>query len=129
MRCTQCIPGGLWRIKGSDGDSYRVNLVEKQKKVAWKQQRERDLQAFPLWKRAYDYTVQLLARSLVTIFDQIKYVFLELLRWRMLRKTDSRKMNFDYINRSQSVSALMLSSVYPSENSRAKFISSPLSWD
>ena len=37
--------------------------------------------------------------------------------------------NFDYINRSQSVSALMLSLVHPSENSRAKFTSSPLSWD
>ena len=38
---------------------------------------------------------------------------------------DSRIMNFDYINHSQSVSTLMLSSVHPSENSRAKFASGP----
>ena len=103
--------------------------LNNRRRVAWKQQRERDLQEFPLWKRTYDYTVQLLARSLVTIFDQIKYVFGITQMTDVEEDIDSRIMNFDYINRSQSVSGLMLSSVYPSENSKAKFTSSPLSWD
>ena len=119
----------LRRMKGSDGDSDCVNLVELQKKVAWKQQEVKNLQELSLWKRTYDYTVRLLARSLVTIFGRIKYVFGINQMADVEEDMDSRVMNCDYINRSQSVSALMLSSVHPYENSRAKFTSSPLSWD
>lgn len=116
----------LRRMKGSDGDSDCVNLVELQKKVAWKQQEVKNLQELSLWKRTYDYTVRLLARSLVTIFGRIKYVFGINQMADVEEDIDSRVMNCDYINRSQSVSALMLSSVHPSENSRARFASGHL---
>ncbi|RVW20439.1 hypothetical protein CK203_111655 [Vitis vinifera] len=116
----------LRRMKGSDGDSDCVNLVELQKKVAWKQQEVKNLQELSLWKRTYDYTVRLLARSLVTIFGRIKYVFGINQMADVEEDMDSRVMNCDYINRSHSVSALMLSSVHPSENSRARFASGRL---
>ena len=137
MKAKVCCKRGVLSVFLVDCEEWRVVMeihivwiwLKDRRRVAWKQQRERDLQEFPLWKRTYDYTVQLLARSLVTIFDQIKYVFGITQMTDVEEDIDLRIMNFDYINRSQSVSGLMLSSVYPSENSRAKFTSSPLSWD
>lgn len=114
------------RMNCSDGDSDSVNLVELQKKVAWKKQEVKNLQELSLWKRTYDYTVRLLVRSLVTIFGRIKYVFGTAQMADVEEDMDSRVTNLDYINRSQSVSALMLSSVHPSQNSRARFASGPL---
>lgn len=116
----------LRRMKVSDGGSDCVNLVELQKKVAWKRQEVKTLQELSLWRRTYDYTVRLLARSIFTIFGRIKYVFGISQTVDVDEDIDSRVMNFDFINRSQSVSSVMLSSVHPSENGRARFASGPL---
>ncbi|XP_059461754.1 protein PSK SIMULATOR 1 isoform X1 [Corylus avellana] len=113
----------LRRMKGSD-DVDGVNLLEYQKKVAWKRQEVKNLRQISLWNKAYDYTVRLLAGSLLTIFSRMKHVF-------GIQQMDadvsySEDMNTDYIHRSHSVSALLQSSVHPSENGLAKFASGPL---
>lgn len=113
----------LRRMKGND-DVDGVNLVEYQKKVAWKRQEVKNLRQISLWNRAYDYTIRLLAGSLLTIFSRMKHVF-------GIQQMDadtrySGDMNSDYIHRSHSVSALLQSSVHPSENGLAKFASGPL---
>ncbi|GLT93292.1 hypothetical protein SLE2022_110920 [Rubroshorea leprosula] len=90
------------------------NLLEFQKKVTWKQHEVKSLREISLWKKTYDYTVRILARSLFTIFSRIKYVFgIE----QPVDGGDSSMKNSDFIYRSQSVSALMQSSVHPAENS------------
>ncbi|CAK9313382.1 unnamed protein product [Citrullus colocynthis] len=114
----------LRRMKVND-DSDVINLVEFQKKVAWKQQEVKNLREMSLWKRTYDYAILLLARSLFTIFSRIKHVF-EIEQSVDDGSNDSRDMSSDYIARSQSVSSLMQSMVHPSENGLTKFASGPL---
>ncbi|XP_038885046.1 protein PSK SIMULATOR 1 [Benincasa hispida] len=115
----------LRRMKVND-DSDVINLVEFQKKVAWKQQEVKNLREMSLWKRTYDYTILHLARSLFTIFSRIKHVFEIEQSVDTDGSNDSRDMNSDYIARSQSVSSLMQSMVHPSENGLTKFASGPL---
>ncbi|KAJ0103059.1 hypothetical protein Patl1_05959 [Pistacia atlantica] len=109
-------------MKGNDSDLG--DLLEFQRKVAWKEQEVKSLREISLWNKTYDYTVLLLARSLFTLFCRIKDVF-------GINSSvdvdDSRDFTSDYINRSHSVSALMQSSVHPSDNSGiARFSSGPL---
>ncbi|KAG7016312.1 hypothetical protein SDJN02_21419, partial [Cucurbita argyrosperma subsp. argyrosperma] len=111
----------LRRMKIND-DLDDTNLDEFRKKVEWKQQEVKNLREMSLWKRTYDYTILLLARSLFTIFSRIKYVF----GIEQSLDNDSRDMSSDSIARSQSVSALMQSMVHPSENGLTKFASGPL---
>ncbi|KAB1225314.1 hypothetical protein CJ030_MR1G015634 [Morella rubra] len=114
----------LRRMKGSD-DPNGVNLLEYQKKFACKRQEVKNLQQISLWNRSYDYTVRLLAGSLLSIFSRLKHVFG--IQQRVDADIgDSREMNSDYIPCSQSVSALLQPSVHPSENGLAKFASGPL---
>ncbi|KAJ0044411.1 hypothetical protein Pint_05896 [Pistacia integerrima] len=112
----------LKRMKGNDSDLE--DLLQFQRKVAWKEQEVKNLREISLWNKTYDYTVLLLARSLFTLFCRIKDVF-------GINSSvdvdDSRDFTSDYINRSHSVSALMQSSVHPSDNSGiARFSSGPL---
>ncbi|XP_022133904.1 uncharacterized protein LOC111006336 [Momordica charantia] len=116
----------LRRMKVNE-ESDVINLVEFQKKVAWKQQEVKNLREMSLWKRTYDYSILLLARSLATIFSRIKHVFGIEQSEDNGEMNDSRDMNSDYIARSQSVSSLMQSMVHPSEhNGLTKFASGPL---
>lgn len=115
----------LRRMKLND-DTDIVNLVEFQKKVAWKQQEVKNLREMSLWRRTYDYTILLLARCVFTIFSRIKHVFGIEQSMGNDETNDSRDMNSDYIARSQSVSSLMQSTVHPSENGLTKFASGPL---
>ncbi|KAI9157574.1 hypothetical protein LWI28_024596 [Acer negundo] len=112
----------LKRMKANNGDFE--NLLEFQKKVAWKQQEVKNLREISLWNKTYDYTVLLLARSIFTLFGRIQHVFGINLS---VEVEDSRDLNSDFIYRSQSVSALLQSSVHPSENtSIPRFSSGPL---
>ncbi|KAL0557188.1 hypothetical protein IC582_005706 [Cucumis melo] len=113
------------RMKANE-DSDVINLVEFRKKVAWKQQEVKNLREMSLWKRTYDYTILLLARSLFTIFSRIKHVFEIEQSMDNDGTDDSRDMSSDYIARSQSVSSLMQSMVHPSESGLTKFASGPL---
>ncbi|KAF5733704.1 Phosphatase 2C 66 isoform 1 [Tripterygium wilfordii] len=112
----------LRRMKNIGGE--QDNLIEFQKKVAWKQHVVKNLQDISPWNRTYDYMVHLLARSLFTIFGRIKHVF------GVNETLDVNESGFsdsDFIDRSQSVSALMQSSVHQSENSSLpRFSSGPL---
>ncbi|GLT70208.1 hypothetical protein SLA2020_423030 [Shorea laevis] len=101
----------LRRMKS--GDTEAENLLEFQKKVLWKQHEVKSLREMSLWKKTYDYTVCLLARSLFTIFSRIKHVFgIE----QPLGGGDSSMKNSDFIYCSQSVSELLQTSVHPAEN-------------
>ncbi|XP_061349341.1 protein PSK SIMULATOR 3-like [Gastrolobium bilobum] len=107
-------------------DSDGENLIDYQKKVAWKRLEVKNLKDNSLWNRTYDYAVNLLARSLFTIFSRINNVFgiQEIID---VGKTKSPNVsNSDYIHGSQSVSELLQSSVHPSENNVARFASGPL---
>ncbi|XP_057476996.1 uncharacterized protein LOC130764709 [Actinidia eriantha] len=114
----------LMRMKGSD-DSAATTLVEYEKKVAWKRQEMKQLKEISLWNRTYDYAVRLLARSVFTIYSRIGHVF-GISHVVDAKNKDSKVLDSDYINRSQSVSSLAQSSVYPSENSILRFSSGPL---
>ncbi|KAF9676592.1 hypothetical protein SADUNF_Sadunf08G0018600 [Salix dunnii] len=110
------------RMKGCDPKPD--NLLDYQKKLAWKQQEVRNLREISLWNKTYDYTVRLLVRSLFTIYRRINHVF-------GINPTfypgESKTLDSDYFYRSQSVSALLQSSVHPSENSTLpRFSSGPL---
>ncbi|XVE75507.1 hypothetical protein DITRI_Ditri12bG0099200 [Diplodiscus trichospermus] len=111
----------LKRMKSSDTEPE--NLLEFQKKVIWKQHEVKSLRESSLWNRTYDYTICLLAGSIFTIFGRMKHVFgIE----QYLDDEDSRVTNSDFMYRSQSVSALMQSSVHPTENtSLSRFSSGP----
>ncbi|XP_059665991.1 uncharacterized protein LOC132311873 [Cornus florida] len=114
----------LRRMKVND-DLDSVSLVEYEKKVAWKQQEVKHLKEIAVWNRTYDYIVHLFARSLFTIFSRICHVF-GINHAVDVEIKDSRVLDSDFINRSHSVSALMQSSVHPSENGIARFSSGPL---
>ncbi|KAJ6727364.1 hypothetical protein OIU79_005288 [Salix purpurea] len=110
------------RMKGCDPKPD--NLPDYQKKLAWKQQEVRNLREISLWNKTYDYTVRLLVRSLFTIYRRINHVF-------GINPTfypgDSKALDSDYFYCRQSVSALLQSSVHPSENSTLpRFSSGPL---
>ncbi|KAL6289440.1 hypothetical protein ACE6H2_006950 [Prunus campanulata] len=115
----------LRRMKGND-DLDGVNLLEFQKKVVWKQQEVKNLKEVSLWNRTYDYVVLLLARSLFTMFSRINHVFGIQQMVDAGDAKDSGIINSDHINRSNSVSALMQSSVRPPKNGLPRFASGPL---
>ncbi|KAJ7970529.1 hypothetical protein O6P43_008703 [Quillaja saponaria] len=115
----------LGRMNAND-ELDGVNLVEYQKKVARKRQEVKNLKEISLWNRTYNYTIHLLARSLFTILSRIKHVFGIQQSVDAGETNDSSVMNSDYIYRSQSVSAMLQSSVQASENGLTKFASGPL---
>ncbi|MED6206409.1 hypothetical protein PIB30_026503 [Stylosanthes scabra] len=108
------------------GESDGANVVDYQKKVAWKRVEVKNLKDDSLWNRTYDYTVELLARCLFTIFSRINLVFgvQEVIDARRTKNSSNR--NSGYSRDSQSVSELLQPSVRPSEDNASRFASGPL---
>ncbi|MBA0872144.1 hypothetical protein Goshw_008008 [Gossypium schwendimanii] len=108
----------LRRMKASDAEPE--NLLEFQKKVMWKQHEVKNLREMSLWSRTYDYTIRLTTRSIFTVFIRIKHVF------GIEQNVDDGDLRAASINRSQSVSTLMQSSVHRTDNtSLTRFSSGP----
>jgi hypothetical protein len=97
------------------------SLLEYEKKAAWKRQEVKSLREMSLWNRTYDYAIRLMVRSLFTIFSRIKYVF-GINRFIGGGESDGG-IDSDFIYRSQSVSALLQSSVHPSEDGISRYSS------
>ena len=115
----------LRRMQGNM-DLDRVKLLEFQQKVMLQRQEVKNLREMSPWSRSYDYTVRLLVRSVSTILERINYTFGTDQTAEEAGNKVSEPKNSDLLTRSQSVSALMQSSVYPSESSSSRFYSGPL---
>lgn len=114
----------LRRMKNND-DQDSITLVEYMKKLQWRQQEVKRLKEISLWNKTHDYVVFLLARSIFTIFNRIGHVF-GINHVLPLAADNSDSLDSDHMNRSQSVSALLQSSIHPSEYRIARFSSGPL---
>lgn len=116
------------RRMSSCSESDSKDLLEYQKKIAWKQREVKHLQEKSLWNKTYVDMVMLMTRSVFTIFIRIKHVFGLGHREETMKVTDSKPSHSDYLHRAQSVSAapLQSSSVHPSESSIPRFSSGPL---
>lgn len=87
----------------------KMKLLEFQQKVLWQRQEVKSLQEMSPWIRTYDYVVRLLLRSLFTIIQRIKYVFVD--------GSDCFDQNHgDYVSRCNSMSGLVQAFGYSSEN-------------
>lgn len=115
----------LRRMQGNM-DLDRVKLLEFQQKVMLQRHEVRNLCEMSPWSRSYDYTVRLLVRSVFTILERIKYIF----GTDQMAKEEGSDVcdpkNTDLLTRSHSISALMQSSIHPSENNSSRFYSGPL---
>ncbi|KAB2631029.1 hypothetical protein D8674_008548 [Pyrus ussuriensis x Pyrus communis] len=104
----------------------RVKLLEFQQKVMRRLQEVKILQDMSPWSRTYDYIVRLLARSLFTMLKRIKLVF-GFNQMALGEGMDSSEViNSVCLSRSHSFSALMHSSVHPSDGNPCGFDSGPL---
>ncbi|KAI3799644.1 hypothetical protein L1987_34943 [Smallanthus sonchifolius] len=113
----------LRRMKSNE-DQDSITLVEYLKKMSWRQQEVKRLKEMSLWNKTHDYVVFLLARSIFTIFGRIAHVFGINHVLPAVEYSDS--LDSDHMNRSQSMSALLQSSIHPSEYRIARFSSGPL---
>lgn len=105
----------LRRMKANP-EFNRVRLLEFKKKVKWQSQQVKNLRDMSPWNRSHDYIVRLLARSLFTILERIILVFRNFHLPIKMQQDDSLTMNTNnYLGRSPSFSALMQSSVHPTE--------------
>ncbi|KAK7267882.1 hypothetical protein RIF29_20562 [Crotalaria pallida] len=96
----------LRRMKANPEFFNRVRLVEFKKKVKWQCQQVKNVKDMSPWNRSYDYIVRLLARSLFTILERIMLVF---------RNYHKPVQKNNYVGLSPPFSALMQSSVHPTE--------------
>ncbi|PRQ43760.1 hypothetical protein RchiOBHm_Chr3g0471861 [Rosa chinensis] len=111
----------------------QVRLLEFQQKVIWQRQEVKNLQDMSPWSRSYDYVVRLLARSLFTIRERIKQVF-SCDQMAFGQGNDNCEVSISEfqlssshgLSRSHSFSALMQSSVHPSDANLCGFYSGPL---
>ncbi|KAK7244995.1 hypothetical protein RIF29_39825 [Crotalaria pallida] len=106
-------------------ECHRVKLLEYQKKVIRHRQEVRNLRDMSPWSRSFDYVVRLLARSLFTILERIIIVFGNIQLPTVPQQNDFPHMNTNNHLRSHSFSALMHSSVHPSEDHLYGFSSGP----
>ncbi|KAJ8753997.1 hypothetical protein K2173_001895 [Erythroxylum novogranatense] len=91
-------------------------LLDAQQRLILQRHTVTCLQEISPWVRTYDYVVRLLARSLLTILERIKYS-LEINHLSIVeRNTECRQMNFDCLARSHSFSALMHPAIHPSDH-------------
>ncbi|KAM7262404.1 hypothetical protein ACFE04_000087 [Oxalis oulophora] len=97
-------------------------LLEYEKKAAWKRQEVKNLREMSLWNRTYDYAIRIIVRSIFTIFGRIKYVF-GINQFIGGGDSDLEGIDSDFIYRSQSVSAVLQSSVHPSEERLSRYSS------
>ncbi|KAI4370691.1 hypothetical protein MLD38_019011 [Melastoma candidum] len=112
----------LKRMKNNDGDL--TNLVECQKKVAWKQHEVKTLREVSLWSKSHDYVVNLLAQAIFTAFYRVKFAFgiQQIADIAMVKDNKVLKTNLVAVRR-QSLSLLLQSSVHPLENGLPRFSS------
>lgn len=120
---------GLRRMKASEGDPNRGNLLDLQQRVVWQRQEVKSIRDSSLWNRSYDYTIRLMVRSLFTIYGRMKHVFgidhpIAVANSGAAVTGDARVLNS--LPRSHSISSLLQSSVHPAENSEPRFASGPL---
>lgn len=92
-------------------ESDRVKLFEFQKKAMWQIQVVHNIRELSPWNRTYDYTVRLLARSLFTILEKMIHAF-----GGNQDKFEIKEIYPTCFSKSHSLSALMQSSVHPSEH-------------
>ncbi|CAN7141860.1 unnamed protein product [Brassica rapa subsp. narinosa] len=105
-------------------ESATDNLLEWQRKVAWKRHEVKTLQDASLWNRTYDYTVLLLVRSVFTILTRTKHVFGISYR---VEASDVSSADSDFIGRSQSVSTILTQMSHQAESTGPpRFASGPL---
>ncbi|OWM82489.1 uncharacterized protein LOC116208051 [Punica granatum] len=97
-------------------DTDKVKLLEFQQKVMWQRQEVKNLRDSSPWNRTYDYTVRVLLRSFFSILERVKLVFGT---HHIGGNDDCKGVNSTLISRSHSFSALVHSSIYPSEKSAA----------
>ncbi|KAL3839750.1 hypothetical protein ACJIZ3_024341 [Penstemon smallii] len=102
-------------------DIGQVKLLEFQQKVVWQRQEVKNLREMSPWVRTYDYMVRLLLRSLFTIMVRVKYVYGTNQIGNFEGNNDYEHLRKDCLIRSNSISALMQTSVYPSENNSSRF--------
>ncbi|KAL3536168.1 hypothetical protein ACH5RR_004629 [Cinchona calisaya] len=107
-------------------DSSRVKLLEFQHKVTWQRQEVKNLREMSPWCRTYDYTVRLLLRSIFTIVARIKFVCGINQKGAVEEISSSTQISDKCLVRNNSLSALMQSSVHPSENNLSVFNSCQL---
>ena len=105
-----------FRRMQANPELHRAKLLEFQKKVMLQRQEVRNLRDMSPWNRSYDYVVRLLARSLFTILERIVLVFGKNHLPTVEQQNDSQHGHANNFLRSHSFSALMHSSVHPSEN-------------
>ncbi|KAI3473940.1 hypothetical protein Pfo_028514 [Paulownia fortunei] len=98
----------------------KVKLLEFQQKVVWQRQEVKNLQEMSPWVRTYDYVVRLLLRSLFTIIERIKYVYGVNQIENIDGSNDFDQIHGDCLIRSNSMSALLQTSVYSSENNASR---------
>lgn len=92
----------------------KVKLLEFQQKVIWQRQEVKNLRDSSPWNRTYDYTVRVLLKSIFSVIERVKVIF----GTHEIGKNDDRQvMNSALISRSHSFSAIMHSSIHPSEKS------------
>ncbi|KAL0736607.1 hypothetical protein Bca4012_012817 [Brassica carinata] len=105
-------------------ESATDNLLEYQRKVAWKRHEVKTLRDVSLWNRTYDYTVLLLVRSVFTILTRTKHVFGISYR---VEASDVSSADSDFIGRSQSVSTILTAMPHRAETTGPpRFASGPL---
>lgn len=109
----------------ANADSDRVKLLNFQKRVMLQRQEVRNLREMSPWIRTYDYTVHLLARSLLTILERIKHVFETNQLPSAQGSSNCKQRNPDCLPQTHSFSALMQSSIHPSEDILHGFSSAP----
>ncbi|KAL2533580.1 Protein of unknown function (DUF668) [Abeliophyllum distichum] len=102
-------------------DLGQVKLLEFQQKVARQQQEVKNLKEMSPWVRTFDYIVRLLLRSLFTIVPRIKHFNGINQIGNAEGSSESEQPQPDCFIRSNSFSARMQSSVFPSENYPSKF--------
>ncbi|RYR03696.1 protein PSK SIMULATOR 1 isoform X1 [Arachis hypogaea] len=105
-----------FRRMQANPELHRAKLLEFQKKVVLQRQEVRNLKDMSPWNRSYDYVVRLLARSLFTILERIILIFGKHQLPTIPQQNDSPNGNTNNFLRSHSFSALMHTSVHPSEN-------------
>ncbi|KAG6640493.1 hypothetical protein I3843_09G007400 [Carya illinoinensis] len=101
----------------------RAKVLDFQQKVIRQRHEVRNLRGMSPWNRTYDYIVRLLMRSLFTILERIKHVLGTFQVPSVEANVDSQLMNIECFPRSHSFSAIMYSSIYPSENNLGGFYS------
>ncbi|CAN4121433.1 unnamed protein product [Withania somnifera] len=96
--------------------SGQMKLLEFRQKVIWQREEVKNLKEMSPWVRTYDYTIRLLLRSIFTIIMRIKYLFGTNQTGVAGGSNHFEGIDNGFLDRSRSISALTLSSVYPSEN-------------